>query len=276
MVSSAKSDRDTTESYNAHSETPQSTEPTDLSSRRSVQEPGNANRKIIYSASLALVVDDFESIDQRIRNLVKEFDGYVANSDLDRMQGRRRMGRWTARIPADAFDRFLDEAQQLGIPESFDQDARDVTEEYVDTQARIANKKKLEARILELLERPDDKIQHVIEVERELGRVREEIERMEGRIRFLNDRISMTTVSISIREEREYTPPQAPTFDNRISAAWSTATRNLKTTTQDTLVYLVANAFGFLFLLLLAIGLLFGIRRFLKRRGDPSSSPQTA
>ena len=191
--------------------------------------PADADRKIIYSANIELVVEQFDDLEKRIKQAIKQAGGYLAKVNLDRMQGEQRFGNWTARIPVDQYQSFLDAVAELGVPISQTQDAQDVTEEFVDLTARIVNQKKLEKRILELLDRPDDKISHVIEVEKELARVREQIERMEGRIRFLSDKTDLTTVMITAREERDYQPPQAPTFDNRISSAWLGSITNTKT-----------------------------------------------
>jgi neutral trehalase len=125
------------------------------------------------------------------------------------------------RIPVEKYEEFLLGLEKLGIPEHRTQTAQDVTEEFVDLEARIANKRKLEQRILQLVEDRDGKINDVIDVERELARVREEIERMEGRMRYLSNRAALTTVTITVREEKDYVPPQAPSFTSRIGTAWS-------------------------------------------------------
>ncbi len=212
------------------------------------QDPPGANqmnlaeRKIIYTASVSLVVENFDGLEQQIRETVSTHGGYLAQANLDRMQGESRRGRWRARIPVARYDDFLKAVAELGVPSSQQQNAQDVTEEFVDLEARVANKRKLESRIIELLDRPDDKIQHVIEVERELARVREEIERMEGRIRFLSDQTAMTTVDISAREERNYQPPQALTLSNRVSTAWTRSLDNTGRFFQDAIVFMVGNA----------------------------------
>jgi len=209
----------------------------------------DVNRKIIYIARMELVVEEFDGLEKRIQQAIERHHGYLAKVDLNRMQGEQRQGQWTARIPGENYQAFLIEIAELGVPVSQSQDANDVTEDFVDLTARITNHKKLEGRILELLERPDDKIQHVIEVERELARVRQQIEQMEGRLRYLTDKISMTTVNISAREEKNYEPPQAPTFDNRLSAAWSSSVSHSKTTAENALVGLVGNLINLAFFL---------------------------
>ena len=222
-------------------------------------------RKIIYTADLSIVVEDFSPVEESIQRLVKQFGGYISNSNLNKANQKRRKGTWTVRIPVDSFQDFLEATGAMGVLVSSSQNAQDVSEEYWDITARIANKKKLEARILKLLERPEDEIKQVIEVERELGRVRGEIERMEGRIRYLSNRISMTTVTLEVIEEKEYQPPQAPTFSNRISKAWSGSLKNTQDAFEDGLVWLVANALPILFwIIVLPIGW-FILRRFLKK-----------
>lgn len=84
---------------------------------------------------------------------------------------------------------------------------------------RVANEKQLETRILELLDNKSGKIQNVIEVERTLARMRGELERMEDRKRYLTNRTSYSTVTISARQDRDYVPPKAPSFLARVSSA---------------------------------------------------------
>ena len=179
-----------------------------------------AERKIIYTATLNLVVKDFPAAETRIPELVRQFEGYVASASVDRSQGSWLTGRWTVRIPVANYSPFLEEATKLGVAERREQTAEDVTEEYVDLEARIANKQKLEERILALLEEKSGAIKDVIEVERELARVREEVERMQGRLEYLKNRTALTTVTLHVREERDYVPPQAPTFTGRIASVW--------------------------------------------------------
>jgi len=170
---------------------------------------------------MTLVVDDLPKTEKELTSLVQEQGGYFADASVDRQQDERLSGRWQVRIPVAQFEAFLEAVSKLGVPEVRRQTAQDVTEEFVDLKARIANKKRLEDRIVELLETNDGKIKDVIEVERELARVRSEIEQMEGRLRYLTDRTEMTTVTITAREERDYVPPAAPTFGSRIAGAWS-------------------------------------------------------
>ncbi len=222
-----------------------------------------ANRKIIYTANLRVVVEDFAGVPRDVQSLVDQHGGFVAQSNVGSMQGRSRSGSWTIRIPVDQYQTFLTASSEIGQTESLSQDADDVSEEFFDAKARVNNKKKLEARIVKLLEKSDHKIQHVIEVERELGRVRQEIERIEGRIRYLTDRTSLTTINLKIREQRNHVPETAPTFASRISNAWTDSLTRFQVSAENLAVFAVGNFLGFCTLAAIGLFGFFLFRRFL-------------
>jgi hypothetical protein len=174
-----------------------------------------AGRQIIYRASLNLHVKDFAETDKRINALVGDAGGFVSQFSEDRSYGTQRGGRWTVRIPGGKFNWFLDAVGQLGVAERREVQSQDVSEEYVDLQSRLKNKQALEARLLELVASRGDAIKDVLVLEGELSRVREEIEKLQGRIRFLSDRVALTTVEIAAYERLDYQPPEA-TFAQRL------------------------------------------------------------
>jgi hypothetical protein len=207
-----------------------------------IESTASVERKIIYQADLRLVIADFSNIEADLSRVVKEQGGYLANVSIDRTSGERRTGQWQVRIPTDAFETFLEAVSKLGVPESRSQTAQDVTEEFVDLEARIVNQKRLEERIVGLIDETKGTIKDVIEVERELARVRGEIEKMEGRLRFLANRAELTTVTVHIREQRDYVPPQSPTFMSRIGETWGTSLIALRDFGGNILLALVAAA----------------------------------
>jgi len=178
-----------------------------------------AGRQIIYRASINLHVKSFAEADQKIAALVSDAGGYISQFSEDRSFGAQRGGRWTIRVPAARFNSFLDAAGQLGIAERREVQSQDVTEEFVDLEARLKNKQALESRLLELVSKRGDAIKDVLALEAELSRVREEIEKLQGRLRFLTDRVSLTTIDITAYERLDYQPPEA-TFPARIASAF--------------------------------------------------------
>ena len=232
-------------------------------------------RQLIYVADVRLVVEDFSKLEGEngITQLIEKYGGHAADVSIEQNTGRARSGQWTARIPIKNYRTFLKEIKDLGFPEHFSETTEDVTAQYIDLDARIRTKKQLEERILQLLDRDVGKISDLIEVERELGRVRGEIERMESMFRTLKSRIKMTTVTINAREERNYIPPQTPSLGNRTEKAWSNSILAIKEGSKNLLVFLVALAPWLIvliamgLLLLLFFFVLFMLVRRWRRRG---------
>ncbi len=223
-------------------------------------------RKLIYTATVHLVVKDFGATDSKIQSLTESVGGFIAEFREDRTYGDRRAGRWVVRIPTARFQEFLDQVVTFGVPETRQIDAQDVTEEYVDLEARIANKKKLEQRILDLLENQTGEIKDVIAVETELARVREEIERMEGRLRYLANRVELTTITISAREEVDYVPPQAPTFTGKVRNVWGQSLAALRQTAEVFALAAVALTPWLTVMAVFGAPLVIGLVRWWRRR----------
>ena len=180
-----------------------------------------ADRKIIYTADLDLVVDDFQGFEKQLPQVIEAAGGFVASRKTDRRHGDHRQGSWTIRVPVAKYDSLLSGITALGFARSRNETSQDVTEDYVDLQARISNHRKLEQRILDMLEHRSGKLEDLLEMERELSRVRETIERMEGRLRVLTDQTDLATIRLAVTEQATYEPPAAPTFGDRVAAAWT-------------------------------------------------------
>lgn len=202
-----------------------------------------AGLQIIYTASMRLITDDFETFPSRLEDLTFKSGGFIAEANVERMQGEFRSGRWTIRVPANTYRDFLHSASDLGIPASVTEKSDDVTTEFVDLRARISGSKKLEEQIVKLLESKNDKIENIIAVERELSRVRVEIERMEGALRSLQDKVALSTISIQASEEAMYVPEQAHNFGERIQIAWNGALDHASDFLQSLSVWAVSNVF---------------------------------
>lgn len=178
------------------------------------------DRKIIYNASLGLVVSDFSALETKLPALVRTAQGYISEAQSDQQQGKRTSGTWVVRIPSGDFEGFLQNVANLGVVEARRVTTEEVTEEYVDLEARIANKQKMEERVLEIIKQRSGPLAEVLQLEAELSRIREEIERMQGRLRLLANQTSLATVRISAREEHNYVPPQQPTLATQLRETW--------------------------------------------------------
>ncbi len=156
-------------------------------------------RKLIKDGYVEFETKSIERARQAIYQAVQKYSSYVA-SDEERNSAGRRTNTIVVRIPTGSFDTFLMEVTK-GIDrfESRNVTVTDVTEEYLDVEARLKTKKELEARYLELLKRAS-KVTEILEIERQIATLREEIESVEGRVKYLENRITYSTLTITFFE----------------------------------------------------------------------------
>ena len=148
-------------------------------------QPGdNVDRKIIYEITLNLKVNDLSEAATRIGKLVDEQKGYIASSDISGVEEYRRSGSWVVRVPVATYQTFLNDVKSLGTVTQEVTTAQDVTEQYLDLEARLKNKRVEEERLVEHLKKSTGKLEEILAVEKELSRVREEIETGEGKFRL--------------------------------------------------------------------------------------------
>jgi len=223
----------------------------------------SVERKIIYSSDVHLVLKktNFEEFDKEIRSLLEKYEGYHSLVTFQGNRGYGRSGKWVLRVPVRHYQTFVAAVKDLGVPELVQENSQDVTDEFVDLDARLANQKRLEQRILEVLDQVSGKIGEVLEVERELSRVRETIERLEGRMRQLKDRVSMTTVKLFVREDEDYQPPQALSFGEEMGESWSGSITAMKSFFKELILFVIALSPW----LLILFGLLLLIRLFFRK-----------
>ncbi len=232
--------------------------------------PANAEvpkegRRIVYRAEVEIIVERFDPLPDQIAAMVKKFGGFVSASNLVGSPGSRRTGRWVIRIPVDQFQSVLAAIRQMGEVRSINCTSDDVTAEYFDVESRIRNKKQEEDRLLKLLAEATGKLEEVLAVEKELSRVRGEIEQAQGRLRVMKDLTELTTVTITATEIKNYVPEQTPTFRTRIRRAWSASIANCFSFLQAASICAVASV-PWLGVLLVVIFVFIGIRRLRRRR----------
>lgn len=194
--------------------------------------PAAPARRIIYEAQLELVVDSLDEFERRLPERVREHGGYLADAKTNRSPGQRPSGTWVVRIPVDRFEDFLAATGDGAFPQRLNQTSKEVTQEYVDLESRITNARRLEERLVKLLENSKSELHDIITLERELARSRGELEQLEGRRRLLENRTAMSTVTIEVREREPYVPAKPPVaepnFSERLATAWQTSWANLR------------------------------------------------
>jgi Domain of unknown function (DUF4349) len=155
---------------------------------------------VIRNGQASIEVDKLDPAIVKIRQLATQLGGYIANSSVVGGHDQVRSATFELKIPAQRFDQAVNGLGAIGKVESVNATAEDVGEEFVDITARVNNAHRLEDRLIALLATRTGKLQDVLSVERELARVREEIERYEGRLRYLKTRAAVSTLSVTVHE----------------------------------------------------------------------------
>jgi len=179
---------------------------------------------VIRTGQAFIEVERVDPAVLKIRQLAAQFGGYITNSSITGGKDQIRQATLELKIPGQRYDEAVGSLSNIGKVETVTSNAQDVGEEFVDVTARVNNAKRLEDRLISLLANRTGKLDEVLRVERELARVREEIERYEGRLRYLTSRVAMSTLSITVHEP-------APILgnnpgENPIAAALRRAWRN--------------------------------------------------
>ena len=156
-------------------------------------------RKLIKEGRVEFETNDLNSTRKTIFEAVKKYKGYVS-SDQEFNSPGRKSNTVIIRVPADNFDNLLSEATQ-GVKrfESKEINVKDVTEEFLDIQARLKTKKELEQRFIDLLKVAKN-VTEILEIEKQIGELRSDIESIEGRLKYLQNRVSFSTLTMTFYE----------------------------------------------------------------------------
>lgn len=157
-------------------------------------------RMIIRTGTMSIEADKFDETEARIKDLVNKYNGYVTNSTSNLNANGKKQGTITIRVASEKYDAIISELSKIGTVMNQNISGHDVTEEYMDAEARLKTQRELEDRLLKLLSERTAKLADIVDVEQKLAGVRENIERTEGRMKYLRDQASYSTLTISIYE----------------------------------------------------------------------------
>ena len=168
-----------------------------------VQEPAPAlvNRKLIRNATVELEIVSFDNAVQKITAFANEEHGYVATTDSEKQANGKLRGQVVVKVLPENLDRFLQKIRSLGELKNQTLGTEDVTKAYFDTDARLKNAHVMEQRLIDMLKTKTGKVSDLLQVEKELGRVREEIEKMQGELKYWDSQVQFATVTISLAEK---------------------------------------------------------------------------
>ena len=201
--------------------------------------PDNApdmSEKIIYNAEVTLETTGFDDALERIAAMVRDMGGYMESTSvsgsnygaISRGSAGARSAYYTIRIPSARFAEFTGSLTDLGnVPYSRTY-TRNVTREYYDTQSRLDAYKVQEKRLLEMLSVAET-VEDMLAIQRELTNVQYEIDSLTGTLRYYDNQVGYSTVDMTVREVREYTPEPTITL-----TYWERMSKGFRESLHDT------------------------------------------
>jgi hypothetical protein len=158
-------------------------------------------RKLIRNAQLDLEVKSFQAAMDQITAMTKAAGGYVDTSNSQKGGNGKLQGTVVVKVLPQNLDAFLLKLRDLGEVQNQSVSTEDVTKDYYDTQARLDNSRRMEEQLQDLLKHANSKVSDLLAVERELGRVRGQIEQMQGQLKLYDFEVQYATVTMQLREK---------------------------------------------------------------------------
>lgn len=222
------------------------------------------NRKIIHRAELQLNVKNLENIQLMIEKKVSEYGGYIVESNVHRESEESISARLTVRIPEQHFQKFLTDAEgEAAEVLNRNVTGEDVTEQYIDLESRVKSKRTVEERLLEFMGKAE-KTEDLLKISSDLSNVQEEIELIVGKMKYLENQTSFSTIEIAMYENSVIVPG----LDSKNLDTWEKTKKQLATSTNfifaagsGLIVFFIGNLPVLVFLLLVGIVIYFIVKR---------------
>jgi hypothetical protein len=182
--------------------------------------PTPTERKLIKEGDIRFRTKDVKETKALIVKAVQELGAYISKDNANDYPDRIEHS-MVIRVAADKFDLLLDKiSKSTEELETKNIDILDVTEEYIDVESRVKTKKELEIRYRELLKKAT-KVDEILNIEREIGTLRADIESIEGRLNFLKDQVSFSTLKVTYYQKNKTSFGFSSKFGQGIKNGWN-------------------------------------------------------
>jgi hypothetical protein len=187
-----------------------------------------AETKIITSANLTIEVASIEKFNEALKAALATYEATITSENRNDYD-RRMESSFTIRVPSSNFQSLFNALKPFGEKiENQSINSQDVTEQFIDLESRLKNRKALEERYREILKQAKN-INDILNIERQLNQVRSEIESQEGRLKYLNDQVDMSTIQLTAYEIKPFTyePEESDGFGQKLLKALGDGWRGL-------------------------------------------------
>ncbi len=222
--------------------------------------PPPSDRKIIWRGELEMEVSNVDQATQEINEMALLNDAFVSNMELS-SNNYEITNRITLRVNSQKFNPLLNSIKGKGTyVRKFEVNSNDVTEQFIDIESRLKTKKEVRERYIQILKNKTGEISDVIEAEEAIRKITEEIEAKEGRLRYLQDKVNLSTIEILIYEKVEY-QAERPSYEKSFGDKALEGLQNGWSIITAITIFLIN-----LWPLVLAIGILIWRRKWLVRK----------
>lgn len=213
--------------------------------------PSTTERKIIHRGDFHLTLQRYETFAQQLETHLKTLQGYVADLSVSRALRGVSSANLVVKVPTAQFPGFLSWLRKQGEVTYERLSGEDITAQYFDLQARLRNQKRLEQRFLQILQQKTASLKDIVAVERELARVRETIESMEGQTRVWNHLVALATVRLHLFIKQPYQPAKSSSFASKLQQRLLQSWREFRNFLEDIALGIAAALPWLVFALLL-------------------------
>nr|WP_275444567.1 DUF4349 domain-containing protein [Paenibacillus sp. ACRRX] len=235
------------------------------------------DRKLIYKANLTMEVESYDKAKQQINDIIHLARGYILSFE-DQYSEYERAGLYVMKVPADGFQSLLEQINKLpNLRFQRSYSATDVTEEFVDLSARLKARRVVESRLLGYMDKAGNS-NDLLKFSNELDTVQEEIERIVGRMRYLNNNVAMSTIEFRLYETIQIDHTRAALtapFGERIGSTLSSSIQSLTELFKNIVLFTVAVLPYLIVLVLLVLPTWWMIRFKRRSSGVSGSDPYT-
>lgn len=233
----------------------------DLSSSLLDPSTVESSRKMVYNASVRMETTDYDTTRTALLDAVDTANGYLESTEQSGSKDSgNRYTYYTARIPAENYRSFLTAAGEAGNVTSLNENAQDITSQYVDVEARLKALNDQRDRLNALADKAETTAD-LLEIESQLSDVQYQLENYTRQMRLMDNQVSYSTVDISLQEVRILTPT-ATTFGEKFVEAVTSGWRGFVDGAEDFILLVV-----YLWpVVLIVLAILLAVRPALKRR----------
>ncbi|WP_338555667.1 DUF4349 domain-containing protein [Paenibacillus sp. KS-LC4] len=232
------------------------------------------NQKLIYTATMTMEVDDYEAAAQQLRNAIHQAGGYIL-AFQDGQYGNEQGASYTIKVPAQGFMSFVERLE--GIENKHlerELKGTDVTEEYVDLEARLKAKQVVEQRLLSFMDKAQQ-ADDLVKFSQQLAKVQEEIEQIKGRTRYLDKNVAFSTIELRLYQpiDRTFkTGKEEQSLGGKMAASFKTSYEGTWNVLQGLLVFLAGALPALVIPVIIGLVIWWFVRR--SRAKTPPAKPE--